>query len=337
MLIPRPESEFVVVEYLEHTRHLASPRAVDVGTGSGCLAIASAHRQPGARFVAIDISEEALEIARRNAAQIGVLDRIDFRLGDQLEPVAGEGPFDAIISNPPYIPSEAIEQLEPGVRDHEPRTALDGGPGGLDMVARLIEESVGLLKPGGHLILEIGSDQERARPVADRSPATAPAGTDGLRPRPAPAGHSRDPNRVACPIHPLRRSLTTAAAWRGRAQRFRQRVHGRPALVLAPGGQLAEDIAELVRQHGFDDGGVERFALMRWSIMVVELVASYGRRSVRNSKASTPKANTSIRSSIGSRRSSSGAMYCSVPVRLPGRRNAGVLGTVSPKSINLTC
>jgi release factor glutamine methyltransferase len=161
VLIPRPESEFVVVEYLEQTRHLTSPRAVDVGTGSGCLAIASAHRQPAARFVAIDVSEEALTVARRNAAQIGVADRIDFRLGDELAPVAAEGPFDAIISNPPYIPSAAIEHLEPGVRDYEPRTALDGGPGGLDMVARLIEESVELLKPGGHLILEIGSDQEQ--------------------------------------------------------------------------------------------------------------------------------------------------------------------------------
>ena len=161
VLIPRPESEFVVVEYLEQTRHLASPRAVDVGTGSGCLAIASAHRQPNARFVAVDISEEALAVARRNAAQIGVIDRIDFRLGDQLEPLVGESPFDAIISNPPYIATESIQHLEPGVRDHEPRMALDGGPGGLAMVARLIEESVTLLKPGGHLILEIGCDQEQ--------------------------------------------------------------------------------------------------------------------------------------------------------------------------------
>ena len=161
VLIPRPESEFVVVEYLEQTRHVESPHTVDVGTGSGCLAIASAHHQPGARFVAIDISDEALEIARRNATRIGVLERIDFRVGDMLVPVAGEGPFDAIISNPPYISSNAIDQLEPGVRDHEPRMALDGGPSGLDMVRRLIEQSVDLLKPGGHLILEIGSDQEQ--------------------------------------------------------------------------------------------------------------------------------------------------------------------------------
>jgi len=161
VLIPRPESEFVVTEYLALTRQLESPRCVDVGTGSGCLAIAASHRQPQARFVAIDICEEALEVARRNAAQLGVADRIDFRLGDQLGPVAGEGPFDAIISNPPYIPTEDIERLDPGVRHYEPRTALDGGPDGLAMVARLIEESVRILKPGGHLVLEIGSDQER--------------------------------------------------------------------------------------------------------------------------------------------------------------------------------
>jgi release factor glutamine methyltransferase len=161
VLIPRPESEFVVVEYLELTSRLESPRAVDVGTGSGCLAIAAAHRQPGARFVAIDSSEQALEVARRNAVVLGVADRIDFRLGDLLTPVAGLEPFDAIISNPPYIPTGTIDQLEPGVRDYEPRLALDGGPTGIELVARLIEQSLPLLKPGGHLILEIGTDQEQ--------------------------------------------------------------------------------------------------------------------------------------------------------------------------------
>jgi release factor glutamine methyltransferase len=161
VLIPRPESEFVVVEFLAVIKNVESPRAVDVGTGSGCLAVASAYRHPGAHFIAIDISEQALALARKNADQHGVADRIDFRLGDYLGPVANEGPFDAVISNPPYIPTGQIEHLEIGVRDYEPRTALDGGPSGLDMVARLIEESVPLLKPGGHLILEIGTDQEK--------------------------------------------------------------------------------------------------------------------------------------------------------------------------------
>ena len=85
--------------------------------------------------MAIDISEAALAVARKNAAQHGVADRIDFRLGDQLEPVADEEPFDAIISNPPYIPTADIPSLEAGVRDYEPHLALDGGPDGLDMVA----------------------------------------------------------------------------------------------------------------------------------------------------------------------------------------------------------
>src|SRR5262249_13968640 len=109
VLIPRPESEFVVVEYLEATRNMPTALAVDVGTGSGWLAIGSAHHHGGSRFVAIDVSEPALAVARRNAARLGVEDRIDFRLGNCLEPVTGEGPFDVIVSNPPYIPSASIE------------------------------------------------------------------------------------------------------------------------------------------------------------------------------------------------------------------------------------
>jgi release factor glutamine methyltransferase len=161
VLIPRPESEFVVIEYLEQTQSLAAPRAVDVGTGSGCLAVAAAHRHAAARFVAIDKSDEALEVARRNAQTLGVADRIEFRHGDLLEPVAGLEPFDAILSNPPYIATARIDSLETGVKDFEPRIALDGGPTGLEVVSRLIEQAVDLLKPGGHLILEIGTDQEQ--------------------------------------------------------------------------------------------------------------------------------------------------------------------------------
>jgi release factor glutamine methyltransferase len=165
VLIPRPESEFVVVEFLSMTKDLESVRAVDVGTGSGCLAIASASRKPGARFVAIDTSEPALALARKNAARHNVADRIDFRLGDVLGPVAGEEPFDVVVSNPPYIPTADIPGLEVGVRDYEPHLALDGGPDGLAVVRKLVEQSVPLLKPGGHLILEIGTAQEK--PVRD--------------------------------------------------------------------------------------------------------------------------------------------------------------------------
>ncbi len=160
VLIPRPDSEFVVVEALARLKGVESPRAVDVGTGSGCLALACAHQHKAARFVAIDISPEALDVARGNAVKLGLADRVEFRLGDLLGPVAGEGPFDAILSNPPYIPTATVATLDPGVRDFEPHLALDGGADGLRVVDRLIAQAVPLLRPGGHLILEIGSDQE---------------------------------------------------------------------------------------------------------------------------------------------------------------------------------
>lgn len=160
VLIPRPDSEFVVVEFLALTKSLERPRAVDVGTGSGCLALACAHQHKSATFIAIDISPDALAVAESNAQALGLSDRVEFRLGDRLGPVAGDAPFDAILANPPYIPTGIIPTLEPGVRLYEPWLALDGGEDGLRVVAPLVAEAVPLLKPGGHLILEIGSDQE---------------------------------------------------------------------------------------------------------------------------------------------------------------------------------
>jgi release factor glutamine methyltransferase len=160
VLIPRPDSEFVVVEFLAVTKGCAAPRCVDVGTGSGCLALACVHENASARFVATDISPEALVVARANAESLVLTDRVTFREGDLLDPVAGDGPFDVILSNPPYIPTDIIPTLEVGVRAYEPHRALDGGVDGLRMVDRLIMQAVPLLKPGGHLILEIGTDQE---------------------------------------------------------------------------------------------------------------------------------------------------------------------------------
>ncbi|APW63119.1 peptide chain release factor N(5)-glutamine methyltransferase [Paludisphaera borealis] len=160
VLIPRPETEFVVVEFLEVAKARESVRAVDVGTGSGCLAVACAYHHPAAEFVAVDLSRDALDQARKNAARHDLTGRIEFLEGDLLAPVAGRPAFDVIVSNPPYIPSREIEALEAGVRDHEPLLALDGGPDGLAVVTRLIADAVPLLKSGGHLILEIGSPQE---------------------------------------------------------------------------------------------------------------------------------------------------------------------------------
>jgi release factor glutamine methyltransferase len=165
VLIPRPDSEFVVVEFLEVAKALEAPRAVDVGTGSGCLALACAQQSKSSHFIATDVSIDALIVASSNAASLGLADRVEFRAGNLLDPARDDAPFDVIVSNPPYIPSAVIATLEPGVRDHEPHVALDGGEDGLRVVAALIGQAVSLLKPGGHLILEIGSDQEG--PVRD--------------------------------------------------------------------------------------------------------------------------------------------------------------------------
>ena len=162
VLIPRGDSETAVVEALARLKDVESPRAVDVGTGSGCLALACAHQHKTARFIAVDISPEALDVARGNAEKHNLDARVEFRQGDLLAPVADDGPFDLILSNPPYIATDVIPTLDPTVARYEPHLALDGGPDGLRVVARLVAQAVPLLRPGGHLILEIGSDQEAA-------------------------------------------------------------------------------------------------------------------------------------------------------------------------------
>ena len=178
VLIPRPDSEFVVVEALAKLKGMEGPRCVDVGTGSGCLAIACAHQHKTARFVAIDLSPGALAVARGNAEKHGVADRVEFLEGDLLGPVVDRPPFDLILSNPPYIASGAIPTLEPGVRDYEPHLALDGGEDGVRVVDRLIGQAVPLLKPGGHLILEIGwGEEDAARVLIAARPELELAGT----------------------------------------------------------------------------------------------------------------------------------------------------------------
>jgi len=168
-LIPRPDTELLVDEALRLAKPLMEPLIADIGTGTGCVAVALAHRLPKARIVAVDISPEALETARGNATRLGVADLVDFRLGDLLAPLAGLRP-DLIVSNPPYIPTNDIAGLDPGVRDHEPALALDGGPDGLRVIERLAEQALSLLAPGGRLLVEIGAGQEDgARGVLTRA------------------------------------------------------------------------------------------------------------------------------------------------------------------------
>ena len=170
VLTPRPETELLVEETL---RLAGGPRAArllaDVGTGSGCVAIALATELPGARVVATDVSAAALAVARRNAAAHGVDARIAWVRTSCLDGVRAAP--DVIVANPPYVPDGAIADLPPEVRDFEPRLALAGGSDGLDLVRRLLGVAARQLAPGGHLVLELGSGQ-------------APAARDAVAARP---------------------------------------------------------------------------------------------------------------------------------------------------------
>ena len=154
VLVPRHDTEVLVDEAVG--RSPGARAVLDVGTGSGCIAVALARRMPDSAVVAVDISGQALEVARRNAVRHGVA--IEFLQGSLFQPVVGRR-FDLIVSNPPYIPSSDIEALEPEVRDFDPRTALDGGADGLDVYRHLVPEAPGFLNPGGWLLLEVGVGQ----------------------------------------------------------------------------------------------------------------------------------------------------------------------------------
>jgi release factor glutamine methyltransferase len=130
----------------------------DVCTGSGCVAVALARAFPRARLVATDSSVEALTIARLNADRHGVADRIEFLHTDLLRDTTSR--FDLIVSNPPYVPARERETLQPEIREFEPPLALFGGPDGLSVIGRLIEQARGRLEPGGLLMFELGVDQE---------------------------------------------------------------------------------------------------------------------------------------------------------------------------------
>ena len=162
VLIPRPDTETLIVEALEGLKPLAQPRVLDIGTGSGCIAIALAVRCPQAIVTAVDLSEPALAIARENSDKHDVSDRIQFLCGDLFAPLVDAAPFDLIASNPPYIASAEIETLQPDVRLHEPRSALDGGPDGLDIIRRVITDAPRYLLPHGKLLIEISGEQAEA-------------------------------------------------------------------------------------------------------------------------------------------------------------------------------
>jgi release factor glutamine methyltransferase len=158
VLIPRPETEHlieVVLERLNPARRSDQLLLTDVGTGSGCIAVALATEFTDAKIVATDISPEALKIAHRNAVRHGVEGRIKFLLTDLLEN-AGRGYFHAVVSNPPYVPLLESSDLPREVREHEPESALFAGRDGLDVYRRLTVQAAAALRPGGLLVMEMG-------------------------------------------------------------------------------------------------------------------------------------------------------------------------------------
>jgi len=157
VLVPRADTEVLVEEAL--ARVAGAARVLDVGTGSGAIAIALAHDKPEIQVTALDCSESALEVARGNARRNGVADRVMCLAGD-LEALPA-GPFEMIVSNPPYIPTKDWQGLMPEVRDHEPRLALDGGGDGLDAYRQLARQACRILVPGGWLLVEVGIDQAK--------------------------------------------------------------------------------------------------------------------------------------------------------------------------------
>lgn len=163
VLIPRPETELLVETALALVDEGAATSICDVGTGSGCIAVALLHENPRATAIGIDLSIAAIEVARRNAARHSVAERMSFLVADCLSSLkTGRPIFDLVVSNPPYVAASALNGLQREVRDHEPRLALTPGVDGLTIIRRLLLDSGAFVKPSGHLLMEIGFDQGEA-------------------------------------------------------------------------------------------------------------------------------------------------------------------------------
>ena len=167
-LIPRPETE-LLVDLVLGDRDLWSrpnPRVLDLGTGTGCIALSLALERPQGRYLATAISEEALALARANAALLAAPDAVRFLVCGDLSDILEPESVDAIVSNPPYIPSAAVDELDRSVIGFEPRLALDGGPDGMDVLNAVAEEAAMLLSDGGKLFLEVDAESGQAPKIA---------------------------------------------------------------------------------------------------------------------------------------------------------------------------
>lgn len=161
VLTPRPETEVIVDHALRLFPEGRPFSLLDLGVGSGAILLAILAERPAARGLGVDASEEALAVARDNAARLGMGGRVALLRGDWTAGL-GDAGFDLVVSNPPYIATDVIETLDPEVRVYEPRLALDGGPDGLDAYRTLAPEILRVLKPGGRFLVEIGFDQRVA-------------------------------------------------------------------------------------------------------------------------------------------------------------------------------
>lgn len=162
VLIPRPDTETLVMEILDGVKGTMSPKILDLCTGSGCVAIAVARNCKSAKVCATDISPAAVAIAHENALHHQVLDRVQLIESDLFSAIPAGRTFDVIASNPPYIPSAEIDQLEPEVAKHEPRLALDGGPDGLTILRKIIDAAPGYAAANALLLLEFTPEQASA-------------------------------------------------------------------------------------------------------------------------------------------------------------------------------
>jgi release factor glutamine methyltransferase len=163
VLIPRPETEILVEAALGILRAASAKDVLDLGTGSGAIAVALAVELPAARIVATDVAAAALEVAPRNAAKHAVAERIEFRQGDLFDAVRADERFDLIVSNPPYCRQRELAGLEPEVRQWEPAGALVSGSDGMDVTRRIVARAAEFLAPGGWLLLEVGTQADDVR------------------------------------------------------------------------------------------------------------------------------------------------------------------------------
>ena len=168
VLIPRPETEMVVEQAVKILRKIADPSFCEIGIGSGCITLSILNELPSARAVAGDVSPAALAVTQRNAKRLGVSDRLTLIESDVFDGLTNET-FDAVVSNPPYVPALDFAGLQAEVRDFEPQLALTDGGDGLSIIRRIVSESPRFLRPGGYLLMEIGYDQsEKVAAMFDR-------------------------------------------------------------------------------------------------------------------------------------------------------------------------